>query len=212
MSAKTLYRLSGVALIVGFILIFAGTALQSHVPPESSVGSVVISRYTNPLFVPLYLLAWIGAFLQALALPALYARVAGNIGVTGLVGFLLTAYSYIVLRISLFLTEMTLFPVLVTSPQALPAVIAWPSLLSFWFAGSLFAMFVGPLLWGIALIRGGSFSRGIGIGMTIGAALSCTLVVIPAVGSIGILLVNLALAYGGYQLLRYPVVGTVAAK
>ncbi len=197
--------------MVGVVLIFASMILQSQVPPESDVGTIFTSRYTNALFVPSYLLSWSGAFLQVLALPALYGRVAGKIGVLGLVGFLLTLVSFIVLRISLFLTEMTLFPVLATNTQVRPTLIAWPSFSSLWFTVSLLFLFLGPLLWGIALSRGGQFSRGIGIVMTIGAAMSFTLVALPAVGSVGIFLVTVAIGYGGYQLLRNPVAEAGAA-
>lgn len=82
MSTRSLYRLSGVALVVGGLLSGLSYLLRPAV-------SAPVDLYTHPLFPVVSGLALAGALLLLLSLPGMYARQAARAGRLGLAGFLL---------------------------------------------------------------------------------------------------------------------------
>src|SRR5947209_4815947 len=85
MSAVSLYRLSGIALVVGMLLsalsaIGTGVAFPDNSSPDAA---------TNPLNVLLSALGVAGTMLALLGLPAVYLRAARRGGVMWLVGVVL---------------------------------------------------------------------------------------------------------------------------
>src|SRR5437667_8522752 len=85
MSSKILYRLSGVALLLGSLLVVLFVIIQLLVFPHGT-----LDRYTSPLWQPILLMMVLGLLLIVGGLPGMYARQAERAGWPGLIGFALT--------------------------------------------------------------------------------------------------------------------------
>lgn len=87
-STRTLFRLSGLALLIAFPLQVVGFFLH---PPSEDVADVL-----RPMYGPAHMTLFVSWFFALLGLPALYARQADRAGRFGLVSFVLlmlaTAY------------------------------------------------------------------------------------------------------------------------
>ncbi len=88
MSTRTLFRLSGLALLIAFPLQVVGFFLH---PPSEDVAAVL-----RPMYGPAHMILFVSWFFALLGLPALYARQADRAGRLGLMSFVLlmlaTAY------------------------------------------------------------------------------------------------------------------------
>jgi hypothetical protein len=82
MSSTTLFRLSGLALILG--------ALLSVVSVLVTGDATGMDQYNNPLFLPARLAQIVGGLLILIGLPGLYARQAERAGKLGFAGFVMT--------------------------------------------------------------------------------------------------------------------------
>src|SRR5258708_4952025 len=85
MSSGTLYRSSGVALLVGALLAIIGNVLSSVLFPGNDPH-----QYVSALWLPVMLLSFVGSLLLLIGLPAISARQATRAGWLGLIGFVLT--------------------------------------------------------------------------------------------------------------------------
>lgn len=85
MSVTTLFRLSGLALLLALPLHVLGFLLH---PPSEQVGDVLQATYA-----PAHLLLFVSWLIALPGLVGLYARQAERAGVLGLVGFLLTLFA-----------------------------------------------------------------------------------------------------------------------
>src|SRR5260370_25705150 len=105
MSSGTLYRSSGVALLVGALLAIIGNVLSSVLFP----GMNDPNQYVSALWLPVMLLGFVGSFLLVVGLPGMVARQATRAGWLGLAGFVLTfiggvCFLWFFLSVSLFLS------------------------------------------------------------------------------------------------------------
>ena len=82
MSSTTLFRLSGLALILG--------ALLSVVSVLFTGDATGMDQYNNPLFLPARLGQIVGGLLILIGLPGLYVRQAERAGKLGFAGFVMT--------------------------------------------------------------------------------------------------------------------------
>lgn len=87
MSSRMLYRLSGLALLFGSLLVVLFVFIVMVFPYGT------LNRYTSPLWQPILLLVVLGWLLIVGGLPGMYARQAQRAGGIGLVGFLLTGFA-----------------------------------------------------------------------------------------------------------------------
>jgi hypothetical protein len=94
MTPERLFRLSGVALILGSLL----TAIA--VVTGDSIFYNDPKAFTNPLWVPLNLLSLIGSMLVLVGLPGMYTRQAARAGWLGLVGFVLTFFAGLIMGVA----------------------------------------------------------------------------------------------------------------
>jgi hypothetical protein len=85
MSSTTLYRLSGLALLIALPLQILGFVLH---PPSEQVADVL-----SPLYGPAHLILFVSWLFAALGLLGLYAKQAHRAGVLGLVGFALMIFA-----------------------------------------------------------------------------------------------------------------------
>jgi len=203
MSSSTLYRLSGLALLLGAVFGIIGQVLGSLL--FSSDGSL---QSTNPLGWGLFLVFNIGSLLLLVGMPGICVRQAAQAGWLGFVGFVLAFIGMFMLTSSSF-TNLLIVPWLA---QVAPKVVAQgdgpPALFVFFLMGNiLFA--VGGILLGIATLHARILPRFAGLFLLSGTILN--LVSFPLNGSIGNIVgtvaigcVALGLGWMGYALLSVP--------
>jgi hypothetical protein len=85
MSSKTLFRLSGLALLIALPLQVIGFVLH---PPSEQVADVL-----EPLYGPAHLILFVSWIFALLGLTGLYARQAHRAGILGLIGFATTVFA-----------------------------------------------------------------------------------------------------------------------
>jgi hypothetical protein len=198
MSSRTFYRLSGFALIIGFLPILIGQSLEIALPPSSEI----LKYYTDPLFMPSQVLFIVGVLLQILGFPGLYARQSERAGILGALGFTLSFVGMAVLEFASDVTNVAVFPGLVSTPQGLLAarVVSIPPVLLLFFP----LMLLGFLLFGIATLRAKTLPRGVGAMLLVGVLV--TVVSIPfhlsLIDTLGLFFIHGAMAYGGFMLVR----------
>lgn len=152
MTHRTLYRLSGVALLIGSLCAILGFLLHpSGDNPDNYLGF---------LWVPASLLILVGALLVALGLPGMYARQAARVGKLGFIGFLLTFVALVLFNVALGSIEALLFPALAANAAtrsflAGPPPGAYGSVVIL----ALLLELIGPVLLGIATLRAHVFPR-----------------------------------------------------
>ncbi len=160
MSTSTLYRLSGLALmaalplqIVGFVLHPPGEVPRNFVLPEFTVAHVILL---------------VSGTLAMLGFIAMYVRITSGAGALGLVGFVLTMISFQLLTV-LLMFEAFGAPQLARDPSA-RYLVTPPS--GYYLSGDLgfvgrsaagVAGILGPILFGIAMLRTRVFQRWAGI-------------------------------------------------
>jgi hypothetical protein len=183
MSSVTLYRASGLALLLEPVLFIIGLPLSLVFQTGTPLELVMIGVWTS------------GAVL--LGLPGIVARQASCAGWLGFVGFLLT-FSGAFLAISYYtVVYLVIYPWLnVHAPQvgdqllfsATPAVTLYNSV-----AIGLFV--VGLLLLGIATMRARVFPQWAGLLLIVGAVLDPIGFVSGIVGTVAAVLVTLGLGW-----------------
>jgi signal transduction histidine kinase len=96
MSPAMLYRLSGLALLAGTLLVFPSAFALIN---DISRGDPQIREAASPWFVPLHLMSLITAMLILLGLPGMFVRLVRPAGWGGLVGFALTFWAVLMLGV-----------------------------------------------------------------------------------------------------------------
>jgi hypothetical protein len=110
MSSEQLYRLSGLALLIGMILSAVSAIGGGIAFPDSSSPAAA----TNPLSVLLNIVGVIGTLVAVLGLPGMYVRAASAGGWVWLAGVILVALTGILFGVFLGLVSALIFPVLAT--------------------------------------------------------------------------------------------------
>ncbi len=149
MSSVTLYRASGLALLLGAVLVIIGLPLSFVFPPDTPIALAMIGVWTS------------GAVLLQLGLPGIVARQASRAGWLGFIGFLLTSFFAV--------TDLTIFPWLdVHAPQVSAQFFTANSAVNVYIAvaSSLFA--VGGVLLGMATMRARVFPQWAGLLLILG--------------------------------------------
>jgi hypothetical protein len=155
-------RLSG----IGGLLVFVGAvAFVLHVVLRSVLTAgvdPVISAQAG-LWVPVNALGALGAALVLLGLPAVYARIAGQGGLPGLIGFALIEVSWMVFGLFLSLYGALVLPWLADQVPRLVAGSS-PAPLGFVvsFAVGLLAWLLGAVLLAVPFVRGPARARWVG--------------------------------------------------
>lgn len=206
MSSRTLYRLSGIVLLVGGLLGVIGSILDTALYPghNSSAQQILSTPFTidSSLF-----LAW--ALLLALGLPGLYLRQATRAGALGFAGFVLLSLSVLLGGVAFATIQATIFPFLAQSlpktfgPGGQPPVAVFLLVI----IGPSLLLAIGAILLGIATMRAHVFSRWTGILLLVsGVVFVLTIPPLPSpLGDIislaGDVIFFVALAWCGYILM-----------
>lgn len=201
MSSKTLYRLSGVALLTGGLLIAIGVVgalfIIGSSPPDS------FSVAASLLFLLVFLAMVCGLSFIVAGFPGMYIRQARPTGGVGIIGFVLTVFG-VLLDLGLALIFVTVLPWLATAaPKLLNFANGGPPALLVVLYGAFLLLGAGSLILGIATTQARVLPRGAGVLLIVSGV--ANLISIPAwplgvFGFIGQFLFAGGLAWVGYAL------------
>jgi hypothetical protein len=207
MSRVTLSRLSGLALILAFALSLAGGLLHPVLEHQSHTAITM----GQPIFPLAHLLIFCGGALLLAGLPAAYARIAGQTGILGLLGFALYFLANATFIQFFTAYEALVVPTLAADPashhlaEMSGAITAAPAFAALQAIGGMGYM-LGLLLLGIAVARSSGFPRWAGVLMAIAPVL--LLVPFPEQPILTGLIIELprglAVAAMGFTLLSHP--------
>lgn len=192
-STTSLIRLSGLALILGGLLVAFFPVLHPNHDPAG---------YASPIWVPVHLMPAAMAVLALFGLMGIFARQGERNGRFGTLA-LVAAVVGTALSLTGTDVETFIFPFLgLNAPQVMEGPPPVGQLLAWGISGLAFA--IGYLLQGIAIIRAGVLARGAGallgvsgLGFGVAAGAGGMLPPVLLVGALGF---GLALAWVGYSL------------
>jgi hypothetical protein len=190
MSSTVLYRLSGIALLLGGLFSLISLVLGLIIPgPQGQEG---------PSAALVALIQLLALILIVLALPGMYVKQANRAGWLGLVGFLLLSVAVILLL------SHTVIDAVVVPSIALPREDP-VGILALTIVSSFMAV-LGSILFGSATIRAAIFPRGAGVlliltSITLLHAVPLPMSIKTIVGLVSGVLLTLAFAWYGYTLL-----------
>jgi hypothetical protein len=188
MSCAQIFRLSGLALVVGAVAFIAHLVARSVI----TAGADPATLYKEALWAPISALGVLGAALVLLGLPAMYARMASPAGVSGLVGVVLLALAWLFFGVSLSLYSLLVAPWLAEQAPALVTASApLPAGIIIAFIAGLVAEVVGTALLAIPFIRGRVPPRWVGCALPAAALLTVVGSVIAPSGPAANLAINL---------------------
>jgi len=150
MSPTTLYRLSGISLLIGSVLAIIGSVLGIFSGNPASTIAIAGS-----------LIQFVGATLGILGLPGMYARQAQRAGILGLIGTTLMVCYILILGTFGSALSAVLLPFIATHAPAI-AQSEPPGLNLFFTIGGLLGA-VGGISLGLATIRASVLPRWAGI-------------------------------------------------
>ncbi len=206
MSTSSLYRLSGIVLIIAAVLtVVSNIALTLFFPNTSP--TIPPSDVMSAFWSPIWIIGLVGGVLLLFGLVGLYLRQAQHAGMVGLLGFLLTflgiLFPYIVA--GFFLGSV--LPYLATKGSS--AIQDGFSTVAPFALGGGVLLFLGTILLGISIIRAGVFPRLTGIFILVGGILSPAAIlglnlVVSLIGSLSTILLVLGFAWIGSILFSRP--------
>jgi hypothetical protein len=206
MSTSSLYRLSGIVLIIAAALtVVSNIALTLFFPNTSP--TVPPSDVLSALWSPIGIIGFVGAVLLLFGLVGLYLRQAQQAGIVGLLGFLLTFLGFLFSSIVAGFFFISVLPYLATKGGS--AISDGFSTVAPFGLGGGVLLFLGTILLGISIIRAGVFPRLTGIFILVGGILSPAAIlglnlVVSLIGSLSTILLVLGFAWIGSILFSRP--------
>jgi hypothetical protein len=195
MSSTTLYRVSGISLLLGALVsVIAGVMTLVLDINLSASPSTILS----PLWSPFWSLTFVGIVLVVLGLPALSLRqAAGRGGVLGLIGVFLVVLGNF-LGMATVAYFVSILPMLAQKAPNLINAGYETSLAVFGISATALGV-IGPLVLGIAVIRAKVFPSLVGLLLIVSGVLSPVTtfssgMLVALIGLVGI--VSAATAYG----------------
>jgi uncharacterized membrane protein len=205
MSSRTLYRLSGLALLLGGVIAAVFNVVNTVAFPSNSASSDPKVVTAAPWQI-VNLIVFFAGVLVLLGLPGAYLRQARQTGALGLIGFILIFTSWILVGLFTNIVHLLVDPTLAT--VALNQAQGNDSAVQFVLFGAALVIWTfGLLLFSIATLRARVLPHMAAIMLLV--ALVCSLVIIAPLSSLlnvilgaaGFVLSNLALAWFGFALL-----------
>lgn len=201
-SSATLYRLSGLALLVGALL-----SIIVDIVEDLFISVEDPHQILSASWLIVMLLSAFSSLLIVGGLPGILVRQRAQAGWLGLLGFVLTLVSGILLT-GLTITRLLVFPYLAAAaPQLLTGDSPPASVITYTLVAALLVV-VGAALFGVATMRAGVFPRWAGLLLILGVALNLALFVPlpnPIIGGVfdkmADVLFSLGLAWMGFALL-----------
>lgn len=162
MSSQTLYRWSGIVLLVGSLFGVIGSILSAILYPGRTLTAqqVLSTPFTFAAFL---FLAW--GLLLSMGLPGLYLRQATRAGALGFAGFVLLSLGVLLGGVAFATVQATIYPYLAQSaPKLLPTNGIGPDVgFLLWILVPVLLLAIGSVLLGIATMRARVFPRWAGI-------------------------------------------------
>lgn len=172
MSSQTLYRWSGIVLLVGSLLgvigILVDNVLYFGANPTPQQTLSLPFALDSSLF-----LAW--ALLLTMGLPGLYLRQSARAGKLGFAGFVLLLVGMLLAGVGFAIVQLTIYPYLAQSaPKLIPSSNGTGPLIGslLWWVVPGLSLAVGNILLGIATVRSRVFPRFAGILLMVAAVVS----------------------------------------
>ena len=206
MESKQLFRMSGVMIVTGAVLISVGYWLRPGMED-------LVQVYTAPMQPWSFVLSLAGALCLAIGLPGLYAYHAARAGKFGLLAFLLMFLGFELLEIGTGFFYGMIAPVLASYPEGIQFVTAGglieqSAAIGYYFLPALLATNLGFVLMAISLIRSRVFPRPAGWVML--AAIP--VIFLAPVDGPGMTLLAAGLAWCGLEMTRQNGVVKTAQK
>jgi hypothetical protein len=205
MTTVQLYRLSGLALLVGAVLAAIQSVISGILFPDTNNAAAA----TNPLNILLGVVGLVGTILVLLGLPGMYTRSAREGGSLWLIGVVLIAITGMLFGVFFALMGVLVFPFLAVQAPNLFSEGPPPAFFVFFIVGTL-ANTLGALLMGIPMLTKALYPRWCGWLMIAEAVLAALSFVINGPSSSGLLstILNIisplplfiVVAYAGYLL------------
>lgn len=186
MSYTNLYRLSGIALLVGGVIAAIGALAQMLLSED----------YLSPLWIPVASSIFIGTLLLQIGLPAVYVRQMKRVGVLGLIGFILLFCGTAQFGIGFRFFDLVILPWFGKSADINP-----PLNFILYSLSAVVLLLVGSILFGIATVRAGVLPKGPVVLLLIGLILNRIGGHVPHLQDIGGILFYLSFAWFGFALL-----------
>ena len=170
MSSTTLYRWSGIVLLVGSLLGVIASILDSVLNPSHDLTA---QQFLSTPFTIIASLFLVWSLLLAMSLPGFYLRQAARAGALGFVGFVLFWLALLLGCVAFASAQVIDWPYLAQyAPKLLPSGATGPVLGGLlWIFGPTLLFGVGSILLGIATMRAHVFPRWIGILLLISGVL-----------------------------------------
>lgn len=206
MAIAQFYRISGFGILIGAIAFMVHIVLRSLV--TAGVDPATFAQ--QDLWAPINTLGVVGAAPVILGLPILYAKLAGQTGLFGLVGVVLIALAWMFFGLFLSLYSVLVAPWLADQAPELASA-SLPAGILVAYITALVAELIGSVLLAIPFIRGHVQPRWIGYVLPGAALLTVLGVLLAPSGPAANLAINLlsnmgpvlfmgGLAYLGFQL------------
>jgi hypothetical protein len=154
MTSGQLFRLSGLALLVGAVLSIVSSVGSGVLFPDSNNPATA----TNPLNILLSVVGVVGTVAALLGLPGMYIRSAREGGSVWLIGVALIAITGMIFGVFLGMLSAIVFPALATRAPDLFGEGPPPSFFFVFIVGTL-ANFLGALLMGIPMLTKALYPR-----------------------------------------------------
>lgn len=196
MSSSMLFRLSGLALLLGAILAIVAIVGHNAVRQASELADLM-----NPPSVMFIKLLTVGALLVIIGMPGLYARQAERAGVLGLIGFILTFVGLLFADVVMTTSYGFLLAEIAAMPEGralIEAGLPAPALMMVVFPMIL----IGLLLLGISIVRAKVLPRWIGWLFIAGVLFIPVASAVPVIEHLFSAPIFLAFAACGYALVR----------
>lgn len=217
MSSATLYRWSGIVLLVGGLLGAIGSILDTVLYPGHNTSSQQILSAPFTIDASIFLI-W--ALLLALGLPGLYLRQAARAGKLGFAGYVLLSLGVLLGGVGFAIIQTTIFPYLAQvfpktfGPGGQPPVAVFLLVI----IGPALLLSIGAILLGIATMRARFFSRWTGILLLVsGIVFLLTIPPLPSplgdlIGLAGNMIFFAVLVWFGYALMAWEKQPVAAAE
>ncbi len=190
MPSSTVYRLSGVALLLGGVLAAIG-----------SLAEAFISDVLSPIWLLVVIPLFMGAILVQLGLPALYISQIAKMGALGLIGFVVFFFGQAILGIGGGVVDIVALPWLAKGAPHLLNSAPPPAGIVFFLSGIVLSL-LGSIVFGIVTIRAGILPRG-PVALLLVSLVLNFLKAIPYLGSLSVVMFYLAFAWFGYALVSH---------
>lgn len=186
MSSTTLYRLSGIALLIGGGITALGTLAQSFLAED----------VVNPLWIPVAACLFVGTLLLQISFPAVYLRQMRRVGTLGLLGFIFLFCGLAQFGIGFRFFDLVILPWFGKSADLNPPL----NFILYSFSATAL-LFLGSLLFSIAHFRAGVLSKGPAILLLVGLLVNRAGGHVPHLQDLGGMLFALSFAWFGLALL-----------